>query len=303
MPFRPTRRLTIAVSIAALVSIASVTCFTEQCRAQSGPTEEPLYWSNRWPRFSTVQWVSTSVLAAGTFAASTLMTPPSEARWNGGVLFDTPSRSLLAADDNGTRYGAAVASDVLLTTLVLYPYVIDTGLVAWGVHGNSDVALQMAAINSQSFLLTALVTSVVKNTVGRQRPYASNCAEEGEDRPDCQTPDRNRSFLSGHTSLAFTGAGLTCAHHGNLKLYGSRTGGQVACLSSLAAASTVGVLRCVADKHYTTDVLAGAALGLISGYLLPTWLHYNANFLGPFAGDFVPLASADSLGVAYHKKF
>ncbi|TGU74864.1 hypothetical protein E4633_05225 [Geomonas terrae] len=36
-----------------------------------------------------------------------------------------------------------------------------------------------------------------------------------------------------------------------------------------------GVARITADHHYATDVLAGAATVLFSGYLLPRLLHYD----------------------------
>ncbi|MBC7171541.1 MAG: phosphatase PAP2 family protein, partial [Polyangiaceae bacterium] len=84
----------------------------------------------------------------------------------------------------------------------------------------------------------------------------------------------NRSFFSGHSSMAFTGAGLVCFHQQQLAgLYGSRAAGIGVCGSALAFASTTALLRVAADKHWSTDVLAGAGVGIFSGWLLPWLLH------------------------------
>lgn len=75
------------------------------------------------------------------------------------------------------------------------------------------------------------------------------------------------SFFSGHTTAAFTTAVFT-GYTFQLKHPGSPLvpwvwGG------SLAAAATVGSLRVAAGKHFPTDVLAGAAVGSLCGYLVP----------------------------------
>ena len=63
------------------------------------------------------------------------------------------------------------------------------------------------------------------------------------------------SFPSGHTSCAFSSAGYIHQRYGYEK-------GRIAYL----AASFVGWSRIQANKHYTTDVLAGAALGSLVSY-------------------------------------
>ena len=34
-------------------------------------------------------------------------------------------------------------------------------------------------------------------------------------------------------------------------------------------------MRLVVDRHWASDVIAGAALGIFNGYFLPLWLHYG----------------------------
>ena len=88
--------------------------------------------------------------------------------------------------------------------------------------------------------------------------------------------DYNQSFVSGHTAIAFTGAGLTCAHHRHLPLYGGGWPDVAICVATLAAASSTAVLRVMSDRHYASDSLLGIGLGLVSGWGLPEWLHYGA---------------------------
>ena len=50
----------------------------------------------------------------------------------------------------------------------------------------------------------------------------------------------------------------------------------LACFGALAVATGAGTMRLVGDRHYATDLLAGATIGLAAGYLMPTYLHYRA---------------------------
>lgn len=75
-----------------------------------------------------------------------------------------------------------------------------------------------------------------------------------ERRPD---DSNNESFPSGHTSVSFAAAASL------EKRYGWHAG-----LPAFLVASFVGVARVEADKHYVHDVLAGAAIGTLSGMLL-----------------------------------
>jgi membrane-associated phospholipid phosphatase len=111
--------------------------------------------------------------------------------------------------------------------------------------------------------------------VRRERPFKTAYCSENPSDPDCASGDSS-SFLSGHASTAFTGAGLVCAHHGAMPLYGNKIADTGACATALAAATVTGGLRIVADKHYASDVIAGAALGLASGWLMPKLLHYTS---------------------------
>ena len=77
-----------------------------------------------------------------------------------------------------------------------------------------------------------------------------------EDRPD---GSGNDSFPSAHTSVSFAAAATM--HN--------RYGWQVGVPATLVA-TLVGVARVKADKHHWYDVVAGAGIGELSGFLLTT---------------------------------
>jgi membrane-associated phospholipid phosphatase len=94
---------------------------------------------------------------------------------------------------------------------------------------------------AESLLAAGGTTFVLKELIHERRPDGSD----------------NKSFPSGHTSVSFAAAATL------EKRYGWKAG-----LPALAVASFVGLARVQADKHYIHDVVAGAAIGSISGLLL-----------------------------------
>jgi membrane-associated phospholipid phosphatase len=81
-------------------------------------------------------------------------------------------------------------------------------------------------------------TELIKVSVGRERP-------NGQD---------NKSFPSGHTSNAFAMATVVQRH------YGWKIG-----IPAYGLAGLMGVSRIHEDKHWLSDVVAGATLGYIAG--------------------------------------
>jgi membrane-associated phospholipid phosphatase len=81
--------------------------------------------------------------------------------------------------------------------------------------------------------------------------------------------------MSGHSTASFTLAGLTCIHHAYLPLYGGGAPDALACAGSMAAATTVAMMRVVSDQHYLSDVIIGSAFGALAGVGMPWLLHYR----------------------------
>jgi membrane-associated phospholipid phosphatase len=138
---------------------------------------------------------------------------------------------------------------------------------------NYEVAWRLTVINLQANFLTGILTRGTHKLLARERPDLDSCRQDNQYSRECFLGEYS-SFPSGHTSGAFVAAGLLCAHHQGLGLYGHETLDAAACGLGLAVAGTTGTLRIRADRHYATDVLTGAVIGLGTGLGASWWLHY-----------------------------
>lgn len=260
------KRATISLALCSAIALGALSTASADEKLPDKPNR--LEWNK--PKFSTYEYIASGTMLAGLGAAMLLMKDQTP-QWRGGVLMDDASRSFGLASTREGQVQAARVSDYLLYSMIMWPY-LDAGIAAAG--GHTQTAWQMSLINTQSFIATSLLTFVIKRGVRRERPFKTAFCAENPGDPQCESGDSS-SFLSGHASTAFTGAGLICAHHGALPLYGNKYADTGACAVALAAATVTGGLRIVADKHYASDVIAGAALGLASGWLMPKLLHYT----------------------------
>lgn len=110
------------------------------------------------------------------------------------------------------------------------------------LHTFQERAVTAAVAHGLSLGTTALL----KSTVKAERPNYSNF----------------RSFPSGHTAMAFTGAALLAHEYRHVP--------ELA-VAGYAFATATGVLRVLNHEHYVSDVLVGAGIGVASvevAYLL-----------------------------------
>jgi membrane-associated phospholipid phosphatase len=220
----------------------------------------------------TVHWgelVATANLAVGAIVTSQIADPPP--RWTRVTGFDRWFQDRLAVDAAAQRRTDR-ASDAFELTLIAFPLVVDSLGVALIADKNPHVAGQLLAVQAQAFATTGFLTSVTKAVAGRQRPDA-RALRCDDAHMDCSR-GANQSYFSGHTSYAFTGAGLTCVAHSYLGLFG-RVGDPLTCAAALSLASATALFRVTANKHWMTDVLTGAGIGLFSGWLMPWLLHFR----------------------------
>lgn len=90
-----------------------------------------------------------------------------------------------------------------------------------------------------------------------------------EERPD-QSDDL--SFPSGHTAIAFTNATLLYYEFKDSNLWYASSG--------FLFATATGILRIANNRHYTSDVLAGAGIGLASGLIVSYWNPFKSVTFG-----------------------
>src|SRR5208337_565619 len=112
-----------------------------------------------------------------------------------------------------------------------------------------DVAVQMLVMNMESLGFSGIISLSAEHFVGRARPYIQDCRNgkvydsAGNVLQTCGLSNDNRSFFSGHVAAVTTMAGLTCAHHQHLPLYGGGFADLAPCLFMMTAAATTGMLR------------------------------------------------------------
>lgn len=100
-----------------------------------------------------------------------------------------------------------------------------------------------------SYFTVGLTVSLLKKTIHETRPDQSG----------------NNSFPSGHTAFAFTGAEIL---HQELK-----ADYPVLSYAAYPIATGVGIYRMLNNKHYLSDVLVGAGLGILSAKFAYTVYH------------------------------
>jgi membrane-associated phospholipid phosphatase len=230
-------------------------------RTSSAKADRRLEWAPEWRRVDAVEYVSIAVLAGGYAAMRFIVPPRQSASWTEPILVDDVARDLLRFEHADGQAGADLASDILLDTLLIYPWLVDVVLVTAVADSNLDVAWQLGVIDAQSFALSLFVTATTKRLIGRRRPYAASCGAPGADSRCRDEPDPHRSFYSSHAVLGATSAGLTCAHHTQLPLYGGGFADGSACIGAATLALATGLLRVSADGHWFSDVALGWTVG------------------------------------------
>lgn len=134
-----------------------------------------------------------------------------------------------------------------------------------------------------SLIASGLITPVLKLTVGRSRP----AQDEGTHR--FRPFGGNASFPSGHVTQAFAVASVIAAHYEPLWIKTTAYG----------VASLVGYSRVYHNAHFASDVLAGAAIGLLVGTSL---VAFNERLRGSHV-SLVPIAIYKGAGFALAKAF
>lgn len=120
---------------------------------------------------------------------------------------------------------------------------------------------------AESVFLSYGLKELAKNLVNCPRPYMYF---DGAPEKDIEEGDWNKSFFSGHTTLSFTGA--TFASYVFSKYFPDSKWKLPVIVGSYGLATTTAILRMKSGNHFLTDVLVGAVVGSLSGFLVP-YLH------------------------------
>lgn len=131
------------------------------------------------------------------------------------------------------------SGDLVLRYMAAFPLVVDLGLGLTGLpqkHALQDRVIEAALASA----MVGGTTLLMKKVVDSPRPDGSN----------------DHSFPSGHSGLAFMGAELVRMEYG--WAWGA---------GAYAMAATVAFLRCYNDRHWLSDVLLGAGIGILGAHV------------------------------------
>jgi membrane-associated phospholipid phosphatase len=173
--------------------------------------------------------------------------------------------SLPAIDRAATRRWspkADHASDIMVYTLMAAPLSL-----ALTDRGSKEPGT-LGMIYLETMLLESGTVYLLKNLFERTRPFVYN------DDPDIpldlkMSRTARRSFPSGHAANAFSSMVFTATVYS--ELYPDSDGRGWVWGGCMAAATTTAYLRYAAGRHFLTDLLAGAAIGSLAGWLVPQW--------------------------------
>jgi hypothetical protein len=294
-------RVVVRIGAATRIRRSSCALLASLAIAAKATATPELEWHAHWPKVSAAEYTLTGTAILGAGAIFVFVDTPTDGY--GGVLYDQAVREQLVARDRGGRDLARTIGDFGYRSLLIYP-AADAAITAWAVHGNPEVAWQMFSISAEAMALAGFAGIATDHLIGRARPSQRPCKADPEYERFCNESDEFSSFISGHTAVATAGAAVTCAHHLNMPLYGGGVADAAACVGASALAVTTGVARLVNDRHWATDVTFAWGVGLVSGFVLPSVLHYHSDTPREEARDqtvfrfaFAPLISEGQLGM------
>jgi membrane-associated phospholipid phosphatase len=137
-------------------------------------------------------------------------------------------------------------------------------LLIAGEAGGNQRQTDMGIATGTAIIGGSLATGALKMAFGRARPYVS-----ADSNPrDFQfgrglRKEDYRSFPSGHSTAAFA---FASAWHNELQRTGDANAERQA-FYLYGLASAVAITRMYQDKHWASDVLMGAAIGILAGNL------------------------------------
>jgi membrane-associated phospholipid phosphatase len=143
----------------------------------------------------------------------------------------------------------------------------------------ADVGLHVG----ESIFATGVITDVLKSLAGRTRPEADPDHPHKFHLGGGWRDDPHKSFPSGHSSAAFAAAASISTEVGRLYPQSRIWVRPVA----YGSAGLVGLSRIYNNKHWATDVLAGAAIGTFTAWKVVGYNHTHPGnrvdrvFLGP----------------------
>lgn len=241
-------------------------------------------------RRATSAFLVAALIPCGTLSAQMSSAPDSSASHNHARLF-TPADAALAAGFVGLTVAMfpldkSIARRLHHDTLqkgildhgasafellsVPGAYVLGPAVYLYGRYAHNAAAADLGLHSTEAIVLATGITGVLKGALGRSRPYVTRDSNPhdftfgkgfvGEDRS---------SFPSAHTAVAFAAASSVTSELAHL------WPGHTALVAPIlyGGATLVAAGRMYHDKHWASDVVLGAGLGIFSGLKVVRYAH------------------------------
>ena len=195
------------------------------------------------------------------------------------ALIDKPVRDYMVKQDqsnkfwlNADKFGREYAFGTLGVFFVA------------GLLGDETSMQVTQDVVAASIISSAIIGVSVKTVVGRSRPLANRGTTHF-----APFSDSNSSFFSGHSTQAFTLAAVISESYHETWID----------VAAYGTATLVAIGRTYHDKHFASDVLAGAVVGTLVGKSV---VAHNKELRGNTL-SITPAISPDMVGVQFSGKF
>ena len=199
------------------------------------------------------------VVLAGSVAVATALAKP----------FD--ERIAARLQDSSTQDSRRIQRMATFVRTVATPgsYYIGAGLYAVGRLSDNDELADLGLHGTEALLVGEAVGGVIKAIVGRQRPSVLPRNASSYQLGRGLQGDTFRSFPSGHTTSAFAAAAAVSSETSR---FWPGTRWVIGPILYTGAALT-GVSRMYNNRHWMSDVLAGAGVGTFAGLKVVRYQH------------------------------
>ena len=172
----------------------------------------------------------------------------------GGLMFaDQSVKYFFQSHKNNTE--SYISRNFLEHFGAEHSFIVISGILTYGILAKDKKYVSTALLTLESFALASLVTRVPKTLVGRERPDNAN----GDGPFAIKGPFHGNSFPSGHTTASFAVASVIATQFRDSKWIP---------VAAYSVAGLAGLSRIYDNKHWLTDVVAGATIGTLIGNLV-----------------------------------
>jgi membrane-associated phospholipid phosphatase len=142
--------------------------------------------------------------------------------------------------------------------------IISVGLYGVGRLAHRERVAELGLRGAEALVLSAAATEAIKGIAGRARPYLNDSDPDNFALGRGFTHGGYSSFPSGHATAAFAVATVVAAE--GSRWWPDRT--WIIAPLVYGGATLVAWARVYGEKHWASDVLAGAGIGTLSGLLV-----------------------------------